>query len=114
MDRDLLTIFRKNIFKDSDNISSIVRDGKNPEVFLDLERDSVRFEPFEACARRESPHRLLYEFPSSSIFGSKDFPIFDTRRHIASSSSGNDDFFPWTHVLLKEMDMEIRNSCMKT
>ena len=109
MKSDLLTMFRKNILKDSDNVSSIVREREDSKVILDLERDSMRFEPFEAFSRRESPHRLPDEFPSSSILGSKDFLVLNTRGNIASSSSGNDDFFPWTHVLLKEMDMEIRS-----
>ena len=110
MERDLLTMFRKNILKDSDNVFSIIRNGEDSKIILDLEGYSMRLEPLEAFLRRKFSHRFPDKWPSSSILGSKDFFVLNTRGNITSSSSGNNYLFPWTHVFLEEADMEIRSS----
>ncbi len=104
---DPITIPREDILEYSDNIPTIIRNREYSQIVLNLEWYTVRFEPFSTLSGREFPHRFPYEFPSSSIFHGKDFLILDTRRHIAPTTTRNDDLFTRWDIFLEKMNMEV-------
>jgi hypothetical protein len=92
---DLITIFRKYILEHSYYISPIIGYWKYSQIFLNLEGYSMSLEPVITLLRGEFPDRFSDEFPASSILACKDLLVIDTRRHIASPSSRDDDFLSW-------------------
>lgn len=66
----------------------------------------MRFEPFIGLRWRELTHRFADKLPTPSILGCEYFFVCDTRRHIAPTTSGDDDLVPWGFILFKKMDMK--------
>lgn len=102
--RNRITIFREYLFESTHDIVPVIRNREYSIVFFTLEWYSMSLEPFSTLFRRKLSHRPLDEFPSTSVFGCKDFLIRNSCGYIASSSSWYDDFFSWARVFLEEMD----------
>lgn len=103
MKSDFITIFCKESFKYSYNIFSIIRKRKYSQIILNLERHSMWFKPFVAFFWRKFSYSFSDKIPTTSIFCSKNFFVFDSCRQITSSSSGKDHLSSWRCILFEKM-----------
>jgi hypothetical protein len=65
----------------------------------------MRLEPIIYLLWSELAYCLADKIPTPSILGCEYFFIYDARRHVASTTSGDDYFIAWGFVLLEDMDM---------
>ena len=105
----LVAIFRKYSSVHFYYLSSIIRNREYSIISFAFHRDSVWFEPFSTFSRGELAECLPYKIRSTSILWEEYFSVFDACRHIASSTTWNDDLFAWACILLKYLDMIVQS-----
>ena len=100
-------IEKKNFFKYSYDISSIIRYRKNSVICFTLQWNTMGLEPFSTFFWRKFPKCRFYKFGSTGISREEFFFIRDPSCYITSSTSRDNHFFSWCQIFFENMNMVI-------
>ncbi len=104
---DILSIFCKNFFKNSEHIVAIVRSREYSQIVFYFEWQAIFFKPFFAFFRSEFSQKIFEKIKTASIFGFENFFVKNPSRNITTATTRDNEFASEFGISFKQNNFEI-------
>lgn len=102
--------FLEYLFKNCNNIMSIMRRREDSIIIFGNKHSSMSFEPLTTLLWRKFSEGIFYKLCSSSVFRKKFFFIRNTRSNITTTTTRYNHLLSWMGIFFKYQKSELLSS----